>query len=138
MKKIQNFIFLIFIFLILIACGSSKINKEKPVVIANDSLSYEVIIIDNGFNLYLNSVAQPRKYYSQQYLESRNYMFVTTWNIRAQNPLQFNPNIYENTIDYTNTIDYGYEVNYLLFNYFMFAQQKYKMSLNGGFNNRIR
>lgn len=58
--------------------------------------------------------------------------------MRAQNLTQFNGTIYENTIDYQPSIDYGYEVNYLLFNYFMFAQRKYKMSLGGGFRrNRI-
>jgi len=58
---------------------------------------------------------------------------VITWNQRAQNPLRFNTNIYENIINYQQNIDYGYEVNYLLFNYFLFAQRKYNMSLGGGF-----
>ena len=41
-------------------------------------------------------------------------------------------------IDYQQNIDYCYEVNYKLFNYFLFAQQKYKMDLGGGFRkNRI-
>lgn len=125
------------------ACGSAPIDKkttvkEEPVVIANDSLEYEITIIDIGFNLFLNSLAQPRSYYSQSYLENRNQIFVTTWNMRAQNLTQFNGTIYENIIDYQPSIDYGYEVNYLLFNYFMFAQRKYKMSLGGGFRrNRI-
>lgn len=125
------------------ACGSSPIQnkvseKEEPVVIANDSLEYEIIIIDPGFTYFLNAVAQPEGYYSQQYLEARNRAWVITWNQRFQNPLQFNSNIYENRIDYQQTIDYGYEVNYKLFNYFLFAQQKYKMSLGGGFRtNRI-
>ena len=49
-----------------------------------------------------------------------------------------NNNVYENIIDYQPNIDYGYEVNYKLFNYFLFAQRKYKMSLGGGFRtNRI-
>jgi hypothetical protein len=125
------------------ACGSTPNQikttiKEEPVVIANDSLEYEIRIIDIGFNLFLNSLAQPRSYYSQSYLENRNQIFVTTWNIRAQNLTQFNGAIYENIIDYQPSIDYGYEVNYLLFNYFMFAQRKYKINLGGGFRrNRI-
>jgi hypothetical protein len=58
--------------------------------------------------------------------------------MRAQNIGQFNPTIYENLIDYQQNIDYGYEVNYKLFNYFLFAQKKYKMNLGGGFrSNRI-
>tara|TARA_B110000902_G_scaffold58875_1_gene69031 strand:- start:6651 stop:7136 length:486 start_codon:yes stop_codon:yes gene_type:complete len=120
------------------ACGSSSINKkanqkEAPVVIANDSLEYEIIIIDIGFTSFLNSNAKPQGYYSQSYLESRNRAWVLEWNNRARNLSQFNPNIYENIVDYQSTMDYGYDVNYKLFNYFLFAQQKYKMNLGGGF-----
>lgn len=142
--KLYKQLLLLFSFGILIwACASPKIKKnttekEEPVVIANDSLEYEVIIIDPGFTYYLNAIAQPKGFYSQQYLESRNIVWVNTWNIRAQNPTNFNTNIYENVIDYQQNIDYGYEVNYKLFNYFLFAQRKYKMSLGGGFRtNRI-
>ncbi|MGY0426883.1 MAG: DUF6146 family protein, partial [Polaribacter sp.] len=112
--------------------------KEPPVVIANDSLEYEITIIDPGFTAYLNSTAHPAGFYSQQYLESRNIFWVNSWNIRAQNPLRYNSDIYENVIDYQSNIDYGYDVNYKLFNYFLFAQRKYNMNLGGGFrSNRI-
>ncbi|PWG06823.1 DUF6146 family protein [Polaribacter aquimarinus] len=143
MKIIKYSISVILLSLLLFACGSSPIktaakDKEEPVVIANDSLEYEIIIIDVGFNYFLNAIAQPKGFYSQKYLENRNRVWVTTWNIRVQNPSRFNPNIYENIIDYQPSINYGYEVNYKLFNYFLFAQKKYKMSLGGGFRtNRI-
>jgi hypothetical protein len=116
----------------------SSSEKEAPVVIANDSLAYEIIIIDPGFNAYLNTTAYPKEYYSQTYLENKNAIFVTNWNIRARNPRRYNAMIYENSIDYELTIDYGYEVNYTLFNYFMFAQQKYNINLGTGYSGRIR
>ncbi|MCF6348730.1 MAG: DUF6146 family protein [Flavobacteriaceae bacterium] len=122
--------------ILIISCGTPKKTvattdnqKEEPVRIANDSLEYEIIIIDIGFNLYLNTIAQPMNYYSQSYLETRNRVYVIEWNIRAQNLIRFDPNIYENIIDYQPHIDYGLEVNYKLFNYFQFAQRKYKMRL---------
>lgn len=137
MKLLKQLFAICTISILIYACGSSPVKKEttkeEPVVIANDSLEYEIIIIDPGFNLYINSLAQPRGFYSQTYLEARNRVWVINWNQRAQNPNQFNPNIYENVIDYNQNIDYGYEVNYLLFNYFLFAQRKYNMSLGGGF-----
>lgn len=140
-----NIYFLTFVFIVILffSCGISSNKtgfnqKEKPVVIANDSLEYEIVIMDIGFNTYLNTIAQPRNFYTQSYLENRNYVWVLNWNIRFNNPQRFNQNIYENEIDYKRNIDYGYEVNYLLFNYFLFAQQKYNMSLGGGFRtNRI-
>ena len=137
MKTLQHILALSIIGIMLWSCGPSPIKNtsntnEEPVVIANDSLEYEIIIIDPGFTTYLNSIAKPEGYYSQTYLENKNRLYVINWNYRAQNPLQFNPNIYENVIDYSPHIDYGYEVNYKLFNYFEFAQRKYKMSLGTG------
>ena len=143
MKLFKHFTLLIFMGLFLWACASSSIKKnttkkEEPVVIANDSLEYEIIIFDIGFNAFLNSIAQPEGFYSQSYLEARNTAWVITWNNRVTNNIQFNQDIYENIIDYQPQINYGYEVNYKLFNYFLFAQRKYKMSLGGGFRtNRI-
>lgn len=143
MKLLKQLLILFSFGLILYACGSSPIKnnsatEEKPVVIANDSLEYEVIIIDPGFNFFLASVAKPEGFYSQNYLEARNKVWVLEWNNRARNPIQFNTGIYENIINYQPTTDYGYDVNYKLFNYFLFAQQKYKMNLGGGFSSRIR
>ncbi|WP_088324436.1 DUF6146 family protein [Polaribacter tangerinus] len=144
MKFLANCTVLFLTAFFIAACSSNTIfkknnSKEEPVVIANDSLEYEIIIIDVGFNAFLNSIAEPEGFYSQEYMEARNRAWVITWNQRAENPTRFNNTIYENSIDYQPTIDYGYEVNYKLFNYFLFAQRKYKMSLGGGFRtNRIR
>ena len=144
MKLLKQTVLLFSIGIFIWSCGSSPIKnttteKEEPVVIANDSLEYEIIIIDPGFTTYLASIAQPEGFYSQNYLEVRNRVWVTIWNQRVQNPRQFNQNVYENIIDYQPNIDYGYDVNYKLFNYFLFAQRKYKMNLGGGFrSDRIR
>jgi hypothetical protein len=138
MKYLKILIFTLTASLLLWACGASSINKtkiakEEPVVIANDSLEYEIIILDIGFTAYLASIARPEGFYSQSYLEARNRTWVSNWNQRALNPSRFNQNIYENQIDYQAAVDYGYNVNYKLFNYFLFAQRKYKMNLGGGF-----
>ena len=134
MRLLKHSAFLFIIGIFIWSCSSSPVKtanttKEEPVVIANDSLEYEVIIIEPGFTTYLNSIARPMSYYSQNFLENRNRLYVTTWNYRARNLIQFNPNIYENVIDYNPNINYGLEVNYKLFNYFEFAQRKYRMKL---------
>jgi len=138
----KNLIYIIVIGLIIIGCTTSKsglastdknisraISKNDTVRIANDSLEYEIIITDPGFNLYLNSVARPRNYYSIGYLENRNIFLVSEYNRRVLEPFRFNPNLYEMRIDYQSNIHYGYEVNYLLYNYFLFFQQAYKQKL---------
>jgi hypothetical protein len=99
--------------------------------IANDELEYEVIIIEPGFNSWLNATALPRNYYSQAFLETKNRFYITEWNNRVLQPQRFNPNLYEMTINYDPTINYGYEVNYLIYNYMIFFQNTYKQKLFG-------
>jgi len=99
--------------------------------IANEELEYEIIIIEPGFNTWLVSIAKPEGYYSQSFLESRNFLYVSEWNRRVINSTQYDPNLYEMRIDYQQGIDYGYEVNYKLYNYFIYFQRKYKQKLAG-------
>ncbi len=128
---------LVFGSLLIVSCGTQNkvaasadgIEEEKPVRVANDSLEYEITILDIGFNRYLNTVARPMSFYSNEFLRARNNVYVIEWNNRVQNPSRFDVNIYENIIDYQSTIDYGLEVNYKLFWYFQFAQRKYNMRL---------
>ncbi len=135
MKLLKHTFYAVTCILFIISCGtyplkSDPTNKEEPVVIANEELEYEITIIDPGFTTYLNTIARPTSYYSQNYLQNKNIMYVATWNRRAQNPLNFSTNIYQNIIDYDPAIDYGLEVNYKLYWYFKFAEKKYKMRLD--------
>ena len=131
--------------LILVACNASQ-NKKKieeksklesdTIRIANKEIEYEVLIIDVGFSSWFNSNAKPRNYYSQSYLESRNRVWVLEWNRRVMPSSQYDPNLYEMTINYETNINYGYEVNYMLYNYLVYFQLKNNQKL-GGFSPRI-
>lgn len=140
----KKYVSILIVLLTIIACSSasqniastdttSASNKKisDTVRIANDSLEYEVIIIDNGFSTWLASRAYPRNYYSLQYLENKNYLYVTEWNNRFSQPQRYNPNLYEMSIDYRQDIHYGYEVNYLIYNYMIYFQNTYKQKLWG-------
>ncbi|MGQ2983772.1 DUF6146 family protein [Flavobacterium sp.] len=98
--------------------------------IANDSLEYEVIIIDPGFNSWLVSRARQRGYYSQQYLEAKNRLWVMEWNSRVLQAQRYG-NMYQMHIDYEPGVDYGYEVNYLLYNYLVYFQITNNQKLGG-------
>tara|TARA_R110001583_G_scaffold21803_1_gene82431 strand:+ start:349 stop:756 length:408 start_codon:yes stop_codon:yes gene_type:complete len=104
--------------------------------IADTKTEYEIIIIEPGFNFWLNSIAKPEGYYSQSYLENRNNVYVIEWNQRVMQPQVYVPDLYELQIDYSPNIDYGYEVNYKLYNYFIYFQRKYNQRL-GPFIPRI-
>ncbi|KAF2334936.1 DUF6146 family protein [Flavobacterium daemonense] len=145
----KKFIYILIVLFTIIACSTAskkdvaavsppKVNKtvNDTVRIANDSLEYEVIIIDNGFSTWLASIALPRHYYSLSYLETKNYLYVTEWNNRVRQPQIYNPNLYEMLIDYRPEIHYGYEVNYLIYNYMIYFQNTYKQKLWGNVPSR--
>ena len=128
----KNFIYILLLGLFVYSCGSTRDRKlgdseinEDTVRIANDSLEYEIIIIEPGFNLFINSIAKPEGYYSQQYLENKNRILVTEYNQRVTQPQVYNPDLYLQQINYEPNIDYGYEVNYLLYNYFVYFSRHY-------------
>lgn len=104
---------------------------SDTVRIANDEIEYEVIIIDPGFSSFLYGQARPRGYYSESFLEQRNRLYVMEWNSRVLQPTRYDPNLYEMQIDYDSRIHYGYEVNYLIYNYFIYFQIHYKQQLSG-------
>jgi len=153
MKKINGILFLAIFIAFMASCGNTKetvdvsdiSDAEKEVfkqtegdtiTIANEETEYEIIIIEPGFNVWLNSIARPEGYYGQSFLESRNQVLVVNWNQRVLQPQRFDPNLYQLQIDYRPDIDYGYEVNYKLYNYFVFFQRKYRQRL-GPFLPRI-
>jgi hypothetical protein len=144
MKKIIFIIVLGTLFVLSLSnCGSSKeailvSDDEKTafaqtegdtITIKDEKTEYEIIIIEPGFDFWLQSIAKPEGYYSQSYLENRNRIFVLEWNQRVLQPSIYRSNLYELQIDYDPNIDYGYEVNYKLYNYFIYFQRKYNQRL---------
>lgn len=131
---------LLLAFAVVTGCSSHKKPVSKPhavaevdndtVRIANDSLEYEVIIIDPGFSTWLASRARARGYYGQPYLENKNRLWVMEWNTRAMDPIRWK-GLYQMPIDYSANINYGYEVNYLLFNYLVYFQISNNQQLGG-------
>lgn len=137
----KNLVSIVFLCILTYSCNSSKkvsdissetLNEtqQDTVRIANDELEYEIIIIDPGFNTWLVTRARQRGYYDQIYFETRNRVMVNEWNQRVLQPMQYNPDLYEMQINYDPNIDYGYEVNYLLYNYFLYFQLNYNQRLS--------
>ncbi|MAP54830.1 DUF6146 family protein [Altibacter sp.] len=102
-------------------------STSDTIRIANDSLEYEILIIEPGFDAWLIT-QPPRSYYETTFLENRNYFYVLEYNNRVRN-LSFSRALYPQEIEYRSDIDYGHEVNYLLYNYFQFFEQKYRQRL---------
>ena len=135
----KTFLSILVISLALYSCGSGgtgigNVSTEQDTIrIANDSLEYEIIIVEPGFHSWLLS-QPPRGYNGQSYLETKNRLFVSDFNSRVLQPTKYPRNLYSEQVNYDPTVDYGYEVNYMLYNYFVYFQEKYKQRLTGGRN----
>lgn len=133
----KYFFYILFLSVMIYSCSSTRDREMRDIEetqtatandtvrIANDSLEYEIIIIDPGFFYFLNAVAHPEGYYSQAYLENKNRFLVNDYNERVRQPYRYDPTIYEMEINYDPNIDYGYEVNYKLYNYFVYLTHKH-------------
>lgn len=119
---------------LLYSCGSTNKNaitgtqkSDDKVVIGNDSLEFELLIFDADFKQWL--MMQPSmESYDLSYLKNKNRRFVTQYNINARHP-QGNKGLYPHIINYEFDIEYGKKLNYMLYNYFVFFQEKYDQRL---------
>lgn len=101
--------------------------KDKDIIYIDE---YETIVIASGYESFLTT-QRPKEFYSESYLKAKNIQMVSEWNYRCNNPLLYNPSIYEATIDYSSNIDYGLDVEYELYMFFRFMEKENKMSLIG-------
>jgi hypothetical protein len=141
MKKVLFLMFCAGFFVFSCAVQEKKITQKKDVNqkvsdtirftlgATNEDSEYEIIIFEPGFSAWMQGYARPRDYYSQSFLEGKNRIYVTEWNLRCIEPSRYNPDLYQQQINYRFNVDYGYEINYQLYYYFVFFQQKYKQQL---------
>ena len=144
MKKIQviSVSLSLMLLLLLNSCASKKdalvisdeeiktfeITDGEAVEIKSEEVEYEIVIIDPGFNTWLRVFARPKGYYSMAFLENRNNFWVQEWNRRVIGPGS-DIQLYEMQINYDPGIDYGYDLNYELYNYFIYFQRRYGQRL---------
>lgn len=112
--------------LISFSCFSQS-NDDVEIKINDDSVEYQIIIIDPGFDFWLKSQGKPMNYYTQKYYESWNYKYVQEWNARYSSGR--NTDIIESFVDYQRGVDYGLELNYRLYFYFQYFEKTNKITL---------
>ncbi len=99
-----------------------------------DTTEYEILIIETGFESWIATNAKPRWYYTNDYYHNKNQFYVIDWNNRVLSSMHTSP--FEYRIDYDPNIDYGLEVNYQLYWYFKFIENKYGIRLRGSVKGR--
>ncbi len=130
----KHFIWILSIAVMIFSCDSGKTVmqgdssdpevKNDTIVITNPDLEYEIIIIEPGFDSWLIT-QKPRGFYGLTYLENKNRRFTIEYNMRVYDT-RYSTKLYTQEIYYDPNIRYGYEVNYLLYNYFIYFKEKYK------------
>jgi hypothetical protein len=90
---------------------------------------YELKILDAGYESFLIT-QKPKNHYSMPALKAKNALLVNEWNNRYRQPLSYNPNIYEVSIDYDANKYYGQEFEYRLYMFFKFMEKEHHISLS--------
>lgn len=105
-------------------------NIAQNITFEQDEEEYDLIVSDPDYEIYLKTIAQPMNHYSESFYLSKNQFYVIEWNLRHNNPLRYNPNIYTSYISYDPNIEYGLNFEFKLYNFFKFVEWKYKISLD--------
>lgn len=128
----KNLIHFIFVALLLGACSTQTafrkpvpMHDEAKTEMAKDSTEYELLILDIGFESWFATRNHISTAHSNTYYKNWNQLYVSEWN---QLYLQGNP-CFENYIEYDPFEDYGLEINYKLYNYFQFVEEKTGITL---------
>jgi hypothetical protein len=117
--------------LLIMGCVACAVKHNSvridPVKAPIDSVEYRLVITEPGYDSWMATHSRPEWYYSDSYYKNWNQLFVIEWNERARTRGYQMP--YEYTIEYENRIDYGFEVEYQLYWFFRFIEQKYNVDL---------
>lgn len=133
MKKL-----IIFLFALALSAGAHAFQSDvyqtkvpaKPDSVAitkGDSTEYELIVFDPGFHNWFISNQKPVWFHENEYYRTKNSLYTTYWNIRVLENMHRPP--YDFEIVYDPTVDYGIEVNWQLFWYYKYLEQKYNIRL---------
>ncbi len=132
--QVMRFLSFIIILGLIYSCNTSKklSDDKSPKAYlehhTEDSTVYELIVLDPGYETFLQSQAQPIHFYSNNYYQTWNVRYVAEWNLRHSDALRYG-DFYETRINYDALEDYDIELNYRLYNYFLFIEKRYGIVL---------
>lgn len=108
------------IVLLIVACSGPKgVVKIEPQ--QKDTVEYELIVFDPGFDSWYALQNSPARFRSQQYYEGWNQQYVAQWNYLAVQSQK--RSFFQSIIGYEPGVDYGFELNHKLFYYFQYVEK---------------
>lgn len=126
-----KFLFVLVIVLLLILAFSCSIistdnNKKTNIeLVDQESDEYELLIFDTGFDSWFITRNIIANSHSNSYYQNWNYIYVSEWNDRFY---KGDPD-FENRIEYYIHEQYDLELNYTLYNYFLYIEEKLNTTL---------
>ena len=122
-----RYLFILASVFVIISCGSNSDivridNEANPA----DSTEYMLIVDEINFDSWMITNSKRIWYYSHEYYQTWNKIYVSEFNSRV---LRSAHRPFTELINYDHSIDYGIELDYKLYWYFMFIQEKYDVSL---------
>lgn len=126
MWKMKIYLPVLFAALLIASCAGTKklarVEFSEPAGQATDSVEYELVVLDPGFETWYILHSRPSWYHTQNYYELWNRQYVTAWNTKAMSSRY--SRMFESTIDYDPFTDYGLEINHKLFYYFQYVERE--------------
>ena len=125
----KHLIIPMFFLLLAWSCSTSQKSgsSDKSTSIVIDSTEYEIIIIDNEFDIWYLMNFSPGKDHSNEYYSSKNHGGITAWNDYYTRNRHHH--VIENYIFYNNSTDYGIDVNRKLYWYFKYVEETFRIRL---------
>jgi hypothetical protein len=128
MKKLLT---LFGVLLMILSCSVPKgvvtLEPNNNDVTQEDSVEYELIVMDTGFETWYILQDSPARYRSQQYYEGWNRQYVSASNAYANQP--YRRSFFQTIIGYVPNVDYGFELNHKLFYYFKYVEKVLKIPI---------
>ena len=104
--------------------AKSEIKPSK-----NEDGEWDLDVIDDRFDYFLNAIARPINMYSESYLKSKNTFLVSEWNSYYYSGRY--RNVIESAIDYDPQENYGLKFEYKLYQVFAYVQWRYGLRMSG-------
>ncbi len=125
----RHIILILSAILILGACSVKKtVVKIEDQSSFGDSVQYELIIDEQGFDSWVATNSKPIWYHEKEYYRTWNILYQTEFNYRVLHTDMGHP--FTETIDYDPQTEYGLELEYKLYWYFKFIEYKYNTKLH--------
>jgi hypothetical protein len=125
----KRLIFIIFAGLILFGCSVRKdLIKLEVHPGDSDSLQYELIVDEPGYDSWVATNSKPDWYHEKEYYRNWNILYITEFNYRVLQSNTSHP--FDERINYDLHTDYGFQLEYRLYWYFKYIEFKYNTKLH--------